>query len=71
MAKSGKYGKVDIPKIGADEPIFIIRGQDRLAETAMIMYQALAASHGSKVAEGLDTEIDLFRKWEGQKKLPD
>ena len=29
MAISTKYGKVDIPKIGSDEPVFILRAQDR------------------------------------------
>ena len=46
------------------------RGQ-ALAETAIVMYQALAASHGAGVAKGVGTEVDLFRKWEGKKKLPD
>ena len=32
MAVSGKYGKLDIPKIGEDEPVFILRAQDKLAE---------------------------------------
>ncbi|UCD78894.1 MAG: hypothetical protein JSW26_26415 [Desulfobacterales bacterium] len=32
MAISGKYGKLDIPKIGEDEPVFILRAQDRLAQ---------------------------------------
>jgi hypothetical protein len=31
MAVSTKYGKVDIPKIGGDEPVFILRAQDKLA----------------------------------------
>jgi hypothetical protein len=71
MAVSGKYGKVDIPNIGNDEPVFILRAQDKLAEAAIVMYQALAASHGAGVAKGVETEVDLFRKWEGKKKLPD
>jgi hypothetical protein len=71
MAVSGKYGKVDIPNIGSDEPVFILRAQDKLAEAAIVMYQALAASHGAEVAKGVGTEVDLFRKWEGKKKLPD
>ncbi|MGB5159415.1 hypothetical protein [Desulfobacterium sp. N47] len=41
MAISGKYGKIDIPGIGADEPVFIIRAQDRLAVPAIEMYCAL------------------------------
>jgi hypothetical protein len=71
MAVSGKYGKLDIPKVGDDEPVFILQGQDKLAEAAIVMYQALAASHEAEVAKGVATEIDLFRKWEGKKKLPD
>ena len=71
MALSSKYGRIDIPKIGADEPVFILRAQDRLAEYAIEMYQALAASHGCRLAETLQKEIDNFRKWKGPKKLPD
>lgn len=71
MAVSGKYGKVDIPNIGNDEPIFILRAQDKLAEAAVVMYQALAASHGAAVAGDVGKQIDLFRKWGGTKKLPD
>jgi hypothetical protein len=71
MALSGKYGKVDIPNIGDEEPIFILRAQDKLAETAIAMYQALAASHGASVADGVESAIGSFKNWKGKKKLPD
>jgi hypothetical protein len=71
MAVSSKYGKVNIGKIGSDEPVFILRAQDRLAEATIGMYQILDASHGSKLANSLDKEIEAFRKWQGTKKLPD
>jgi hypothetical protein len=71
MAISGKYGKVNVPTIGDDEPIFILRAQDKLAQSAIIMYQALAASHEAKVANGVEVEIEQFRNWKGKKKLPD
>ena len=71
MASSGKYGNVQIPGIGADEPVFILRAQDRLADAALEMYRALAHSHGAPVAPGVSKEIDRFRQWKGQKKLPD
>ena len=71
MAVSTKYGKVNIPKIGDDEPVFILRAQDKLAETAIGMYKLLAASHGSKLADSLDREIKSFQRWPGVKKLPD
>ncbi len=71
MAVSGKYGRLDIPKIGRDEPVFILRAQDKLAGPAIEMYRQLAASHSSKVVEALQKEIDSFRLWQGTKKIPD
>lgn len=63
MAVSTKYGRVNIPKIQGDEPVFILRAQDKLAEAAIGMYRLLAASHGSKLADSLNTEIEAFQKW--------
>jgi hypothetical protein len=71
MAQSSKYGNLEIPKIGADEPVFILRAQDQLAETAIAMYRDLAASHGAAAARDLEAEIQRFRRWNGSKKLPD
>ncbi len=71
MAISGKYGKLDIPGIGRDEPVFVLRGQDRLAETAIDLYQALARSHGAPVEAGVRKEIERFHDWQGIRKLPD
>jgi hypothetical protein len=71
MAVSGKYGKLNITKIGADEPVFILRAQDKLAEAAIDMYRALAVSHGRQLASSLQKEIDAFKKWPGAKKMPD
>jgi len=71
MAISGKYGKLDIPKTGADEPVFILRAQDKLAEAAIEMYRLLARSHNSTLADDLQREIDAFHNWSGTKKMPD
>jgi hypothetical protein len=71
MAISSKYGRVNISKIGSDEPVFILRAQDKLAEATIGMYRILAASHGSKLVDSLDMEIEAFRNWQGAKKLPD
>ncbi len=71
MALSGKYGKLDIPKIPAEEPVFILRAQDILAAPVILMYQVLAESHGRPMAGGLDKEVQAFRKWTGRKKMPD
>lgn len=71
MAISGKYGKVQIPKIGEEEPVFILRAQDKLATYAIEMYKLLATSHGASVGGSLETEIASFKHWQGQKKMPD
>jgi flavorubredoxin len=71
MALSSKYGKLDIPKIAAEEPVFILRAQDVLAATVIQMYQLLADSHGRLLAKDLDKEIQSFQKWSGSKKMPD
>jgi hypothetical protein len=71
MAVSGKYGKVKIPKIGEEEPVFILRAQDRLAEGHIEIYKVLVASHGSANTGQLDEEVARFRQWNGPKKIPD
>ncbi len=71
MAVSGKYGQVNIPKVGLNEPIFILRAQDKLAVAALEMYRALVQSHGSPLAAKIKKEIDRFERWEGSKKIPD
>jgi hypothetical protein len=71
MALSGKYGKLSIPRIGEEEPVFILRAQDKLAEYAIEAYRVLAASHHLPLAEEIQKEADRFRQWTGAKKLPD
>jgi hypothetical protein len=71
MAISGKYGKISIPHIGEDEPVFVLRAQDRIAGDAIEMYRLLASSHNIKFTYSLQKEIDAFKDWKGNKKLPD
>lgn len=71
MALSGKYGKLEIPRIAADEPVFILRAQDILAGSAIKLYQVLVDSYGCALAGELDREIERFANWPGLKKLPD
>ncbi len=71
MAVSGKYGKIDIPGIEEDEPVFILRAQDKIASAAIEMYRSLAVSHGAPVAENLGEEIEKFLNWRGPVKIPD
>jgi hypothetical protein len=71
MAISGKYGKLNIPKVGTEEPVFILRAQDRLAEAIIEIYRIIVASHDSPIAKELAKEIEKFRAWKGTKKMPD
>lgn len=71
MAISSKYGKITIANVGEEEPVFILRSQDRLASATIEMYRILVATHGSKLADSLGSEIENFRKWQGKKKMPD
>lgn len=70
MAMSRTYGKLEIPMIGEDEPVFILRGQDVLAQSGIEMYRLLAEAHGCQVAEALMGEISCFRQWQGERRLP-
>lgn len=71
MAVSGKYGPINIPKIGEGEPVFILRAQDLLAGAAIELYKILAQSHGSTLADELGKEIGRFQRWTGRRKIPD
>ena len=71
MAISGKYGKVSVPRIGENEPVFILRAQDQLAAPTIEMYKLLTASHDRKMADSLNKEVEKFHNWSGNKKMPD
>ncbi len=71
MAVSGKYGKIDIPRIPDDEPVFILRAQDALAEGTIEIYKVIAAMHNSPITDGLEEEMERFRNWKGRRKMPD
>jgi len=71
MAISGKYGNVSIPHVGDNEPVFILRAQDKLALAAIEMYKILAETNDADVASRLDDQIETFRRWGGRRKTPD
>lgn len=70
MAISQKYGKIAVPMIDEDEPIFILRARDALAEPAIQMYRLLAEAHGCFLGQVLEREVEAFKQWDGSKKLP-
>ena len=71
MAVSQKYGRLAIPWIEDNEPIFILRARDALAESAIQMYRLLAEAHGCSLGQRIHDEIQAFQQWKGNKQLPD
>jgi hypothetical protein len=71
MAISGKYGHLKIPKIGDNEPVFVLRAQDKLAAPTIEIYKVLTLSHGCTIAGSLSAELERFIKWTGPRKMPD
>ncbi len=70
MALSRAYDILEIPTIGEDEPVFILRAQDMLAISAIQTYPPLAEAHGCQVPEQVNSELEAFLLWPGNKKLP-
>jgi hypothetical protein len=70
MATSERYGRVDIPSIDAEEPVFILRARDKLAGDAIKMYRLLAEAHGCDLGEVIERQIRIFNEWAGKKILP-
>jgi hypothetical protein len=70
MAVSERYGKLDIPSIGKEEPIFILRARDRLAGDAIKMYKLLAEAYGCDLGGVVERQIRTFNEWAGEKALP-
>lgn len=56
-----------------DEPLFVIRAQDKLAPTAIKIYIMLLEANGANTHKIIEAKASLsaFEKWEGPKKLPD
>ncbi|MGC9324679.1 MAG: hypothetical protein ACP5G0_08035 [Desulfomonilia bacterium] len=71
MAVSEKYGTIDIPRVPEDEPVFVFRAQDLLTIPILEVYKTLLAVHGSPLAPELENEIQKFRVWERERKIPD
>ncbi len=70
MAVCARYGRIEIPSIGREEPVFILRAEDILAGDAIRMYKLLAEAHGCDLGEVVERQIRLFSEWPGEKSLP-
>lgn len=75
MARDTKYGDIDIEKIGKDEPVFILRAQDRKALQAMARYRSICEEGGVEQShlDAIDRAYDAFTEWQRTHatKLPD
>ena len=70
MALSQVYGRLQIPMVGEDEPVFVIRAQDLLAESAMQIFRLPAEAHGCQAGPVLTKEISGFRQRQAERRLP-
>lgn len=65
MAVDAKYGSLEIPRIGDDEPIFIIRARDALAVGVLDEYIYFADEAGlTEVTDGVQLAKDQFESWQ-------
>jgi hypothetical protein len=75
MAISREYGKVNISRIGPDEPVFILRAQDKLAEAAIEkfsrLWRLLMVLPWRRISRRRLMHSDAFKSWGGRKKIPD
>jgi hypothetical protein len=75
VAKAGKYGELGIEHIPDDEPVFIIRAQDKLAVPIIQEYMALAEEKGvsDEFLDHLDRVCGDIKVWQRQNdtKVPD
>jgi hypothetical protein len=73
MAIEGKYGRIDVPGIPDDEPIFIFRAQDRLAEKVVRSYAGLLSllhQDRKEMIAAVMEAADRMKQWP-VKKTPD
>jgi len=80
MAVDGKYGKVTFEKephtpIPDDEPVFIFRAQDELANIVLLEYMEICRQHGcdDKHVAAIGDAYERFVAWgeDHATKLPD
>jgi hypothetical protein len=66
VAQDNKYGKVDIPGIPDDEPVFIIRGKDEAAPEAVHAYGDEATNIGAsdEFVESVHKRAHEIHQWQ-------
>lgn len=77
MATDRKYGKIEIPGIPEDEPVFIIRAKDKISLEVIEAYSFHAAleSCPEEFVKSIDAVGLEFEQWQAEHeelvKLPD
>lgn len=66
MAIDLKYGQIDIPRIGEDEPVFILRAQDKAALAGIHGYIGEAATVGATMEfqQGVVAALNFMNRWQ-------
>ena len=74
MAIDSKYGRVTFERgnISENEPVFVLRAQDLLADGAILYYAKLVKESGGNMAlvEAIMEVADKFCDWQ-TRKMPD
>ncbi len=70
MAVDNKYGEIEIEGIPADEPVFVLRAQDRLSTPILIRYQNMATvgECSDEFIKGIDQAFSNFADWQIENK---
>lgn len=66
MALSGKYGRLDIPGIEDDEPVFILRGKDTMTAPMIERYRnaAIGAGCPEEHLQGVADAREVVESWQ-------
>lgn len=77
MAQDNKYGKIEIPGVPDDMPVFVILAKDKAAVPAIEEYGLIAFEIGAKqdFLDGVSGRAAQFQLWQNENtdsvKVPD
>lgn len=66
MALDAKYGKIDIPGVPDDEPVFVIRGRDAIGPRSVESYAVRASGAGCdrEFIDGVNAVAASMKKYQ-------
>lgn len=75
MGRDQKYGQVETEhgSIPDDEPVFLLRAQDKCAVPTMVAYYSSALKEGAttEFCDDVVQALNRFNEWKGHRKVPD